>query len=125
FMIAEVYYQWGYFEEASDVLEDLLLKYPNEGQLIVQLTEMYIELEQDERAIQLLNNVKEADEFYLESLLHLADLYQAQGLFEVSEQKLLQAKELAPDEIVIDFALGEFLFSIGQANRAIPFYEKV
>lgn len=61
FMIAEIYYEWGYFEEASTLLEELLIKYPNEGQLIVQLTEMYIELEEDERAIQLLNDVEEED----------------------------------------------------------------
>src|SRR5699024_7551273 len=100
-------------------------KYPNEGELMIPLAEMYIELQKDEAAIQLLNDIKQDDSFYLESLLLLADVYQAQGLFEVSEQKLLAAKELAPDELVIDFALGEFLFSIGQTNRAIPFYEKI
>src|SRR5699024_4205856 len=47
------------------------------------------------------------------------------GLFEVSEQKLLEAKRYFPEEPVIDFALAELLFSIGQENRAIPFYEKI
>src|SRR5690625_4368916 len=86
---------------------------------------MYIELEKDEQEINLLNEIDKNDSFYLQSLLHLADLYQAQGLFEVSEQKLLEAKKLDPEEKVIDFALGELLFSIGQYSRSIPFYERV
>ncbi|MBO1003044.1 tetratricopeptide repeat protein [Pseudogracilibacillus auburnensis] len=125
FMIAENFYDWGFFEEAIVLLEQLVKKYPKEGQLLTKLAEMYIELEKDEIAIHLLNDMEEEDPFYIQSLIHLADLYQAQGLFEVSEQKLLEAKKLDPDEVIIDFALGELLFSIGQSNRAIPFYEKV
>lgn len=124
FMIADLYYEWGFFDDAVILLEQLLDIYPNEGQIITKLAEMYIELEKDEPAIDILNGIDERDSFYLPSLLQLADLYQAQGLFEVSEQKLLEAKQLAPEEEVIDFALGELLFSIGQYNRAIPFYEK-
>lgn len=125
FIVSELYYDWGFIEDAVVLLKKLLDIYPQEGQLITKLSEMYIDLEKDESAIDLLNGINEDDSYYLQSLLHLADLYQTQGLFEVSEQKLLEAKQLAPDEIVIDFALGELLFSIGQYNRAIPFYEKV
>ncbi len=125
FAIYELYYEWGFFEKAVSILEDLLALYPGEGELIVPLTEMYIELKRDDEAIELLNQIGWEDPFYLEGLLHLADMYQTQGLFEVAEQKLLEAKKIAPDEMIIDFALGEFLFSIGQANRAIPFYKKV
>jgi len=125
FEIADFYLSWGYYDEAATLFEKLLKDYEAEGQLIVKLAEIYIELEEDERAVQLLNQVQRDDDFYLDALLYLGDLYQTQGLFEVTEEKLLEAKELAPEEIVIDFALGEFLFSIGQAARAIPFYEKV
>src|SRR5690625_4246558 len=125
FYISELYYEWGFFEEAIVLIEELLETYPKEGQLITKLSEMYIELEKDEQAIDLLNEIDKGDAFYLPSLLQLADLYQAQGLFEVSEQKLLEAKQLAPDEKVIDFALGELLFSVGQYSRSIPFYERV
>ena len=124
FEIGEFYLSWGYFEEAAGLFEKLLEKYEDEGQLLTKLAEIYIELEEDERAIQLLNRVQKEDDYYVDALIYLADLYQTQGLFEVTEEKLLEAKQLAPDEIVIDFALGEFLFSIGQPNRAIPFYEK-
>lgn len=125
FMISDLYYEWGFFEESIDLLETLLSDYPEEGEIITKLAEMYIELEKDELAIDLLNQIDKHDAYYVNSLLQLADLYQAQGLFEVSEQKLLEAKQLVPDEKVIDFALGELLFSIGQYSRAIPFYERV
>src|SRR5690625_3106008 len=69
--------------------------------------------------------ISEDDPAYLQALLQKADLYESQGLFEVAEQKLLEAKELAPDEIIIDFALGELLFSIGEFKRALTFYERV
>ncbi len=125
FMIIELYYEWGFFEQAIDLLEELLIKYPKEGEIITLLAEINVELEKDDVAIDLLNSLDKEDPFYVSSLMQLADLYQAQGLFEVSEQKLMEAKSLYPDELVIDFALGELLFSIGQPNRAIPFYEKV
>lgn len=125
FQVVQVYFEWGFYDKAIVILEGLLEKYPGEAEIVLTLAEMYIELEKDDQAIDLLNEIEEDNPVYLESLIHLADLYQAQGLFEVSEQKLLQAKRLAPDEIVIDFALAELLFSVGQYNRAIPFYEKV
>ena len=124
FAIAELYDNYGFMDEGIQLLEELLKTYPDEGQILIKLAEMYIELEQDDLAIHLLNDIKEEDDFYIQSLIHLADLYQSQGLFEVSEQKLFEAKNLKPDEIIIDFALGELLFSVGQYNRAIPFYEK-
>lgn len=125
FMIVELYYEWGFFEQAIELLEMLLEKYPREGEIITLLAEINIELEKDDVAIDLLNSVGQDDPSYGAALIQLADLYQAQGLFEVSEQKLMEAKELYPNETVIDFALGELLFSIGQPNRAIPFYERV
>ncbi len=54
----------------------------------------------------------------------MADLYQMQGLFEVSEQKLLQAKSMLQDEPVIDFALGELYFTQGSYAKAVPYYEE-
>ena len=125
FSIMELYYDWGFLEEGITIAQQFIAKYPGEGEFLVLLSDMYIESGKDEEALQLLNKVNKSDPFYMEALLISADLYQSQGLFEVSEQKLLEGKEIAPEEIVIDFALAELLFSIGEANRAIPFYEKV
>src|SRR5699024_6862897 len=85
----------------------------------------YIEMEHDEAAIDLLDQIKEDDEAYVQALVQMADLYQAQGLFEVAEQKLLLAKQKEPNEIIIDFALGELLFSTGAYQKAIAYYERI
>ncbi|WP_163969852.1 tetratricopeptide repeat protein [Oceanobacillus halotolerans] len=125
YTIAELFVQWGYLQEASDILETLRQQYPNESELNVMLADIYIELEHDEAAIDILNEIDEDDEAYVQALIQLADLYQAEGLFEVAEQKLLTAKNHNPNEPIIDFALGELLFSTGDYKKAITYYEKV
>ncbi|WP_156289227.1 tetratricopeptide repeat protein [Oceanobacillus salinisoli] len=125
FTIAQMYNQLGFLQEASGILYDLLNKYPDESEIKITLADVYIELEEDEQAIDLLVQIKEEDSSYIQALIQLADLYQAQGLFEVAEQKLLTAKQLEPNEEIIDFALGELFFSIGEYKKAILYYEKM
>lgn len=125
YAIVEFYLQWGFFEEAKELLHVLIRQYPDESELKVLLANIYIDLENDQEAIQLLNEVREGDPSYEQALLQLADLYQSQGLFEVAEQKLLQAKQINPDEIIIDLALGEFYFSIAEYPKAVLYYERI
>ncbi|WP_042223597.1 tetratricopeptide repeat protein [Oceanobacillus manasiensis] len=125
YTIAELYIQWGFLDEAIQILDELLQLFPEESELKITLADIYIELENDEAAIELLNEIKEDDEAYVQVLIQLADLYQAQGLFEVAEQKLLNAKQVAPNEPIIDFALAELLFSIGEYRGATTYYGKV
>lgn len=125
FYVADLYYQWGMIEEALTIAEDLHLSYPEEVDITLLLAELYMELEEEERVIQLLSSIPSSHVAYPRSLILLADLYQLQGLPEVSEQKLLEAKQLLPDEKVIDFALGELYFHLAQYKKAIRFYEAV
>ncbi|WP_186577796.1 tetratricopeptide repeat protein [Aquibacillus kalidii] len=125
FTIAELYMQWGMLEDAKFILLDLAQSYPNEAELKLMLADIHIDLEEDEEAIDILNRFTSADEEYLGALVQLADLYQTQGLFEVAEQKLLEAKNVDPMEPLIDFALGELSFSNGEYQKSIPYYEKV
>ncbi|MBM7569835.1 tetratricopeptide repeat protein [Aquibacillus albus] len=125
FTIAELYMQWGMLEEAKFILIELSQQHPNEAELKIMLAEIYIDLEDDEAAMNILNRFSPNDEGYLEVLIQLADLYQAQGLYEVAEQKLLEAKNMDPMEYLIDFALGELAFSNGEYQKSIPYYEKV
>ncbi|GGA61358.1 tetratricopeptide repeat protein [Ornithinibacillus halotolerans] len=124
YWFAEFYLNWGFLMEAESLLQQLLEKYPDETDIKLHLTDIYIEQEQDEQAIELLNSIPSEDESYLQVLVALADLYQAQGLFEVAEQKLLQAKSINPTETIIDLALGELYYSFGDFKRAITAYEK-
>lgn len=125
YTIAELYLQWGFLDEARDILQELIIKYPLENDLVLSLADIFIEQDNDEEAIELLAEIGEDQPEYVQVLLQLADLYQAQGLFEVAEQKLLTAKNILPNEIIIDFALGELFFSIGEFLKATTYYEKV
>ncbi|MEK3808300.1 tetratricopeptide repeat protein [Bacillus sp. FSL H8-0547] len=125
FLLAEKYYQWGNTDQALSIMEDMHLLYPEESEVTVFLAEIYIDMDQEEKAIDLLNTIPETDPAYVQALILSADLYQMQGLNEVSEQKLQAAKKLVPDEPIIDFALGELYFHQGHYHKAIPFFKDV
>ncbi|KAF0818797.1 MULTISPECIES: tetratricopeptide repeat protein [unclassified Cytobacillus] len=125
FLLAEELFQYGFLEESKALYERLLEAYPEEGELLVLLAETHIDLGNEEEAILVLERIHEHDPSFPQSLLLLADLYQMDGLFEVSEQKLLKAKELLPDEVIVDFALGELYAEQGRFLEAKRIYEAV
>ncbi|WP_342515362.1 tetratricopeptide repeat protein [Sutcliffiella sp. FSL R7-0096] len=125
FQTAQIYQQLGMLEDAKVLFKNLLFQFPNESDLIISLAEVHIDLDEEDEAMGLLENISEEDNVYVQSLLLLADLYQAQGLYEVSEQKLLAAKKIAPNEPIISLALGEVYLSQGDYKKAIPFYQTV
>lgn len=125
FMLGEELFQMGFIEEAKLLFSRLLESYPEEGEILVLLAESHIELGEEDEAILVLERVNHDDSSYPQSLLLLADLYQMEGLFEVSEQKLQQAKLILPNEVIIDFALGELYAEQGKFLEAAKAYEKV
>ncbi len=94
--------------KALALISDLHDLYPDESELTNFYAELLIDIDEEEKALEVLETISPEDPSYAESLLLMADLYQMQGLFEVSEQKLLQAKSMLQDEPVIDFALGNY-----------------
>ncbi|MFK9093451.1 tetratricopeptide repeat protein [Bacillus salipaludis] len=125
FLLSEELFQYGFLEEAKALVENLLGIYPEEGELLVLLGEILVEAGDEEEAILVLEKISEQDVHFGQSLLLLADLYQVQGLYEVCERKLLQANELLPNEVIIDFALGELYSEQGEIMKAMNAYEKV
>ncbi|AYA76831.1 hypothetical protein DOE78_16035 [Bacillus sp. Y1] len=125
FVLGEELLQIGFLEEAKELFETLLIAYPEEGELLVLLAEACIELGNEEEAMLALEKIHSSDQSYPQALLLAADLYQMQGLFEVSEQKLLTAKKVLPDEVLIDFALAELYMEQGRFTNAIQLYEGV
>jgi tetratricopeptide (TPR) repeat protein len=125
FLLAEELLQFGFLSESKALVENLLTIYPEEGELLVLLGEILVESGDEEQAILELEKISEHDPSFGQSLLLLADLYQVQGLFEVCERKLLKAKDILPDEVVIDFALGELYSEQGEVTKALKSYEAV
>ncbi|AZB43324.1 hypothetical protein CEF21_14000 [Bacillus sp. FJAT-42376] len=124
FRLADKYYEWGLPDQALELLTDLHLLYPHETDISLLMAEAYIDLEQEDEAISILGEISPEDAAYPQALLLQADLYQLQGLQEVSEKKLKEAKKLLPDEPLIDFALGEFYYHSGDDKTAVAYYEK-
>lgn len=125
FLLSEELFRFGFMEETETLIQSLLKNYPEEGELHVLLAETRIELGKEEEAMLTLEKVDKDDPAFPQALLLLADLYQMEGLYEVSENKLLEAKRILPDESVIDFALGELYAHQGKLAEAIQYYETV
>lgn len=120
--LAEELAALGFTNMAKRAYEKLLERYPDEDELRVDLAELAVNAGDDDQALDYLAQISPTSPAYLQSLLAAADLYQTQGLFEVAEQKLLEALRLAPDEQVIQFALAELYFDIKQYHKAVAYY---
>ncbi len=81
-------------------------------------------MDKEEEALELLIDIEEDDPYYVCACLLMADLYQMQGLDEVSERKLLKAYEKMPDEPLVQFALAELYFTSGQYQKACRIMRK-
>ncbi|PPA71258.1 tetratricopeptide repeat protein [Jeotgalibacillus proteolyticus] len=125
FQLAEELYQLGFLEQAKELFELLIKSYPDEAELKILLAETLVEMDETEEALLQLDAIDEEDDFYPRALLLSADLYQMQGLYEVSERKLKTANRQLPDEPIIQFALGELYNEQGRFLEAIRHYKEV
>ncbi|SEM49657.1 Tetratricopeptide repeat-containing protein [Ligilactobacillus sp. WC1T17] len=122
YSLAEELYSLGFTKQAKRAYQKLLDRYPDEDGLKVALAEIEINDGHDDQALDLLAQVSATSDAYIESLMVEADLYQTQGIFDVSEQKLLEAYRMAPDESVIRFALAELYFNTKEYRKASQYY---
>ena len=125
FVLAEHLVELGFLEQAEQLYNQLLATHPDEGELLLSLAEIYMELDKEDEALELVKKVKKEDPVYPSALLLEADLYALNGLEEVAYKKLKEAKKMQPDEVLIDFALGEQCYAQGSYVEAIDFFENV
>ena len=90
---------------------------------MVALAELATDEGDYDEALDLLLQIEAHSSAYVPALLALADVYLILDVPEASEQKLLEAKRLLPDETVIDVALAEYYFAIGSYQQARIAYE--
>jgi len=122
YSLAEELYGLGFSNQAQRAYQKLLDKYPDEDQLRTALADIAIDEDKTDEAIAYLAEIQPESTAYLEALLVMADLYQTEALNEAAEAKLQEAYALAPEEPIIQFALAELYFAMGQYNTAIPYY---
>lgn len=115
----------GLIDEAKNIIEDLVYLYGDDEELKIIYAELLIDLDLEDEALEILHSINENSENRVQALILMADLFQIQGLDEVAEQKLFEAKRILPNEPVVDFALGEYYFSKYDYKKAISFYEKL
>ena len=120
--LAQELYALGFTGQAQRLDEELLGKYPDQDDLRTMLADIAVSNGEPDKALNYLAQVAPSSDYYVQALVAAADVYQTQGLYEVSEQKLSQAQQLAPDEPVIVFALGELYFDWGKDSQAALAY---
>ena len=120
FIVAQIFAALGRVSQAIELAEALFEKYPTETNLKTFLADLYLDMVEDEKALELLaGNEDESD---VKVLLLEADMYIAQGLFEVAEEKLKKAMALEPNNELIQLAYAEFYYYIGEVEKALNLY---
>ncbi|KRK65501.1 tPR repeats containing protein [Companilactobacillus tucceti DSM 20183] len=123
FSLAETLLSRGLSVQARVVYEALLVHYPDEGQILSRLAEIAVSDGDSDKALDYITKIEPDDDAYAESLLVSADIYQSQGLYEVSEQKLLTGIREFQDEDVFKFALAELYFDENKFDKALVYYD--
>lgn len=123
--LADLLTQYGFLQEALQVLEHLQYLFPEENQLKIDQAQLYLELDKEDDALEMLTMVEKSSEAYPQALLTLADYYQMIGLYEVAEQKINEAIALLPSEPLLLYAKGELLFETGRYLEAARLMEEL
>ncbi|WP_225868674.1 tetratricopeptide repeat protein [Companilactobacillus kimchii] len=123
FSLAETLMSRGLSVQAKTVYDHLLTMYPTEGQILSRLAEISVSDGDTDQALGYISQITPDSPAYAENLLVSADIYQSQGLYEVSEQKLLSGIREFPDEEVFKFALAEVYFDENKFSKALTYYD--
>ena len=114
----------GFFDEARQAYLLLTQFEPEESAWTILLAEILVNQGEYDQALSVLYDIPEDNPNYPSVLVILSELYKAQGYYDVAERKLLLAKELAPEEAILDFYLGTLLFEYGSMERSIQYLER-
>lgn len=123
FNLADELLQMGQSVQSKEILEILLIRNPDVDEIKTKLAEIAVSDGDSDKAIDYLADINSDSYAYAEALLTAADVYQSMGLYEVSEQKLLEGIRMFPDEEVMKFALAELYFDQNNFEKALNFYE--
>ena len=114
----------GFFDEARQAYLLLTQFEPEESAWTILLAEILVNQGEYDQALSILYDIPEDNLNYPSVLVILSELYRAQGYYDVAERKLLLAKELAPEEAILDFYLGTLLFESGSLERSVQYLER-
>lgn len=115
FEVAQSLYQLGFLAQALEYMEQLFVTYPDEPEVAMTLAEWYIEDDQLDHALDILLGYTPLDEEDdVRKILLEAEIYRIQGLYEVTEQKIVVALDIYGQHEqlnkILNRALGEIYF---------------
>ncbi|MBM7642660.1 tetratricopeptide repeat protein [Streptococcus loxodontisalivarius] len=116
--LAEYLESIGFLPQAKRVYEQVRYDYP---EVNISLAQIAAEDGDIEGAFLYLDAINEDSQDYLSALLVMADLYQMEGLSDVARDKLLLARELSDDPLII-FGLAEMEMEVENYQAAISQY---
>lgn len=119
--LAEYLESIGFLPQAQEIYEQVRLDYP---EVNINLAQIAAEDGAIEEAFLYLDAIPEDSEDYLNALVVKADLYQMEGLTDVARDKLLEARQIS-DEPLIIFGLAELEFELGNFEAAINDYAQI
>lgn len=114
----------GFYEEAKRALLRLTEVEPDEAIWTILLAEILVAEGETDQALSILYDIPETDTDYPSVLVVQSEAYREEGDFDLAEKKLLKAKDLEPDEAIIDFYLRTLLFEAGSFERSAFFLER-
>lgn len=114
----------GFFDEARQAYLLLTQFEPEESAWTILLAEILVNQGEYDQALSVLYDIPEDNPNYPSVLVILSELYKAQGYYDVAERKLILAKELDPEEAILDFYLGTLLFESGSMERSVQYLER-
>ncbi|MBS4750667.1 tetratricopeptide repeat protein [Granulicatella sp. zg-ZJ] len=116
--------QLGFVEHAIENCEHAYQLWESEDWLLL-LAELKVEIDALDEALEQLLMIPEQSPLYVNALLMIAEIYQIQGVYEVAQYKLELAKDMMPNEPIIDLALATLYQFMGEHQKALQHYEVV
>lgn len=117
--------EWGHIDEAQKIFEFLHKKNKQHNMITSVLMQIYFMQDKEDAAFELLDGAKREAEGYEDILLTMADYYFGMGLYEVAEQKLLEAYDIKPDSVAVLFALTEYYEQVDDMSMRLHFLKKL
>ena len=108
----------GFYPQAKAIFLQIRPSFP---EVNINLAQIASEDGDMDEAFNYLNEIAADSQYYLEALVTMADLYDAEGLTDVAYEKLLQARQLSEDPLLI-FGLAELALSLENYQTAIEHY---
>ncbi|MDR1605659.1 MAG: tetratricopeptide repeat protein [Streptococcaceae bacterium] len=118
--LAEYLSMMGFSEESRQVYQNLAAADQTQTNTAIwlNLAEMAFDDGDLDQALALLYRIEPADENYVAALVMIADIYQADGIWEAALDKLEAAAELT-DSPLVTFAIGELYYNQSKWQEAI------